>query len=352
MTNKFVPVEKLRAFAVSVLRKAGTDVVSAEGSARALAHASLLGVDSHGFRLLPVYVEFLRTGLIKRTPAMNRQDPKPAVAIIDADGGLGHAPAYAAAAAACELARTNGIGLGLVKRTSHFGAAGAYAMAMAEAGFMGIAMCNSGALVALFDGTKPFHGTDPIAFAAPATNSVGAKHNPFLLDMATSSISWNRVSLAKTLGRQLPFDVAMNQAGGFTLDPEAVTMLAPLGGREFGYKGAGLAGMIELLCAVLNGTRFGFELDTTVHADVDVGNVMIAISPGQSMSSEMATKRVGHYLQTLANHSTATKPVFAAGGPQWISRDERMAKGIPLPDALERELQSLARSMSIDWPPS
>ena len=352
MTDLQLPVEQLQAFAVEVLRAAGADDVSASGAARALAHASLLGVDSHGFRLLPIYVESLRTGLVNGRPNIARHYPRPAAVVIDADGGMGHAPTYMAAEAACGIAGEQGIGLGLVLRSSHFGAAGAYALAMAEAGFVGMAMCNSGALVAPFGGSKPVHGTDPIAFAAPAVASDGSMADPFLLDMATSSIPWNRVLLSRSLKKPLPVDVAMEQGGAFTTDAEAVAMLAPLGGREFGYKGAGLAGMIEILCASLTGMRFGFEQDRAALVDTVVGHLVIAIDPGMQADPHSGARRVAAYMDILTGQSSDNQPVFPAGGPQWINRAQRLKGGVPVPASVEAELRALAHSMSIGWPPT
>ena len=102
-----------------------------------------------------------------------------------------------------ELARKAGVGAVGVKRSSHLGAAGAYAVAGAEEGFVTFATTNTDSMVALFDGAKKFHGTNPLAFAAPVPGS-----RPWLLDMATSSIPLNRVLLHRSLDKELPAGVA------------------------------------------------------------------------------------------------------------------------------------------------
>src|SRR5438552_3041805 len=73
---------------------------------------------------------------------------------------------------------------------------------------------------------------------------------PWLLDMATSAIPMNRVLLYRSLGLALPDGVAADEAGRTTTDPHAATVLSPLGGA-YGYKGAGLAGLVEILSAPL-----------------------------------------------------------------------------------------------------
>ena len=330
-------------FAECALRAAGADDFSAEGCARAMLHASLLGVDSHGIRLLPFYVDCLKSGLVKGAPNITVTKLRASAARIDADGGLGHEPTYRAVEVACDLAKESGIGLAAVLHSTHFGAAGAYALAGAEAGCHCLVVCNSGAFVAPFDGAKALHGTNPIAYAAPA----GPGQNPFLLDMATSSIPWNRLLLSRTLKTDLPPDVAVDAQGNYTTDPEAGQMLAPLGGSRYGYKGAGLAGMIEIMSATLTGMRLGFEQDGTALGDTELGHVAIAIDAGLFGDPAETARRVAAYIDAAQSLSGNGRTVHAAGGPQWLNKAERSANGIPIPGALRAELNQVAQILSL-----
>ena len=92
-----------------LLRASGADGKSASAATRAMLHASVHGVDSHGIRLLPFYGDSLTTGLVKGSPDIKITALRPATAVLDADGGLGHVAAYGAMAEACRLARINGI---------------------------------------------------------------------------------------------------------------------------------------------------------------------------------------------------------------------------------------------------
>ena len=111
---------------------------------------------------------------------------------------------YEAMALAVEIARENGVGAVGAIRSSHFGAAGAYVRAAAEAGMIGFATTNADSEVTLFDEAEAFHGTNPFAFAAPS----GSQRRPWLVDMATSSIPFNRVFLYRSLGLGIPDNVA------------------------------------------------------------------------------------------------------------------------------------------------
>ncbi len=331
----------LAAFSTSVLRAAGANEASGEAATRAMNHASLHGIDSHGYRLLPFYAECLRVGLAKGAPALAVRPLRRAAACVDADGGLGHSATYRAMEEACTLAGACGVGLALVINSTHFGAAGAYALAAAEAGYIGFVASNSGALVVPHGGTKPLHGTNPIALAAPDPGG-----EPFLLDMATSSIPWNKVLKYRSEHTELPPFVAVDSDGAFVSDANSASALAAVGGPQFGYKGAGLAGFVDVLGGVLTGMRLSFEQDGRSLGDTALGHFVLAIDPTLVMTIEAFGLRLRSYL-----HSFKSQPgTYAAGGPEWERRREREASGIPLSEALAAELRAAGQSTGVAAP--
>jgi LDH2 family malate/lactate/ureidoglycolate dehydrogenase len=333
-------VEALSRYSRDLLQSAGADETSAEAATWAVLHASLHGVDSHGVRLLPWYANGLRAGLIKGAPNITVSYPRRAVATVNADGGLGHLAMYRAMDEACSIARDCGIGMAAVIHSTHFGAAGAYTLAAAEAGFIGMTTSNSGAFVVPHGGSQPIHGTNPISLAAP---NPGGDH--FLLDMATSSIPWNKVLRYRTEGLALPEGVAVDAAGGFVTDPHDAVALAPAGGADFGFKGAGLAGLAEILGGVLTGMRLSVEQDGTQIADCELGHFVMAIDPTLLMPLQAFGARVQDYLDAFKREPG----IMAAGGPEWAQRREREVHGIPLPDGLYAELQEAAQAAGVEF---
>src|SRR5690606_1130293 len=126
-----------------------------------------------------------------------------------ANDGHGALAAYMAMKHAVGIAERNGIGGVAIANSSHFGPAGAFAVEAAQAGLVGLAFCNSDSFVRLHGGAARFHGTNPIACAVPVPGQ-----RPWLLDMATSAIPYNRVQLYRSLRRKLPAGVA-SAADGF-----------------------------------------------------------------------------------------------------------------------------------------
>jgi ureidoglycolate dehydrogenase (NAD+) len=339
MTGRRVSAEKLASFCFSVLTATGADEESAEATTGAMLHASLLGVDSHGIRLLPFYADCLSRGICTKKPRITVTHPRRSAALIDADGGLGHLPTYRAMDEACSIARDTGIGMGVVINSTHFGAAGAYALAAANAGFIGFATCNSGAFVVPHGGRTPIHGTSPISLAAP----LAGRDDPYFLDMATSSIPWNKVMRYRTEGMALPPDAALDADGNYTTDPHKAVCLGPLGGADFGYKGAALAGLAEVLGGMLTGMRLSIEQSGIVLADTQVGHFVMAIDPGTFVPGGTFAERHASYLDGF-KRQPGTMP---AGGPEWAKRAERAGQGIPLPQALYEELAAAGEKAQV-----
>ena len=134
-----------------------------------------------------------------------------------------------------------------VRRSNHYGAAGYYAMRAARAGLIGLSTTNADPLVIPFGGRDAALGTNPIAFAAPLPDGV------FCLDMATSQVAINRIFNARDDGRPIPEGWGVDAEGRATTDAAAVAAAVPLGG----YKGYGLAIMVEVLSGVLTGAGVG-----------------------------------------------------------------------------------------------
>jgi LDH2 family malate/lactate/ureidoglycolate dehydrogenase len=324
-----VSIGDLDAFCRAALAAAGGDDATADAATRAMMHASRSGIDSHGVRLLEHYAKAIAGGRVNGKPKLRFVREFGATSMLDADDGHGALAAYAAMDRAIELARKFGTGSVAIRNSSHLGAAGAYVLAPAEQGMMGFCVCNADAIVKLHDGAAKFHGTNPIAFAAPVP---GAR--PWLLDIPTSSMPLQRVNLYRSLGRALPQGVASDANGRDTEDPNEVKMLAPLGGSEFGYKGAGLAGMVEILSTAITGMGLSFELGNMV-ADLTkprhLGAFVMAVEPTAFVERDVFDGTMKRYMDALhASPAQEGRKVMAPGDREWAQAAERAHTGIPI----------------------
>ena len=340
-----VPVDRLTAFSNAILSDAGADDASARDATHAMLHASLHGIDSHGFRLLPHYRAAFIGGRLAGSPDLAFTKTKAGAGILDAGHAHGARAMYSATAHAADLAREAGIGAVGVRNSSHFGATGAYAMELAKQGLGGIVFGNSDSLVRLHDGAIRFHGTNPIAVGFPADG------NPWLLDMATSSIPWNRVQLYRSVGETLPPGIASNDSGTDVTDPNEAAMLAPLGG-PFGFKGAVLGGVAEIFSAVMTGMRISPDLmsmdDPDMSTPRELGAFVIALDPSAFLAAEIFSAGMAHYLSMLRDSPTRDGGrIMAPGDREWEEAARRQKDGIPLDPATQQSFHDITTSTGI-----
>jgi LDH2 family malate/lactate/ureidoglycolate dehydrogenase len=315
----------------------------AEESARHVAasviETSLRGVDSHGIHLFPHYCRAAVAGRVNPRPAMTVPRRTAATAVLDADHGFGHHAGSAAIALGAELADASGIGAVAVKDSTHFGAAAYFALQASRRGYLACAFTNADALVRAFGGEQPFFGTNPICLTAPM-----AGEEPFCLDMATSTVSWNRVLNHRRTDRPLAPGWAADSAGRDTVDPAAAAMLQPLGG----YKGFGLGMMVEILCSLLADGPAARELLPMYSAPLEVRRhishfflvvrVDAFVDPGRFAERLAGLARQIRAAPAEAGNETR---VMVPGDPEKSSFAERTAAGIPIDDDRLAELVAL-----------
>ncbi len=325
------PEALLRERVEARLAEAGASLPSRAAAVKAMLHASLVGVDSHGVRLTGHYCRMLGGGRLNKDPQLTVDQRGAGSAMVDGDHGMGHYAAYRAVEIGIELAREAGVGAVGIKHSSHLGAAGAYALAGAEQGFVTFATTNTDSIVALFDGAQKFHGTNPLAFAAPVPGS-----RPWLLDMATSSIPLNRVLLHRSLDKPLPSGVAATPDGVPTTDPHEADMLLPLGGVDYGYKGAALAGVATLFSALLTGTTLDPDFIPMYGTDDistprNMGHFVLVIDPDKFAGRQAFGAAMLSYLASLrGSPARAGGRVMAPGDREWEVLDRRREDGIPV----------------------
>lgn len=342
-----LPKAALEEFAAALLRGAGASADSAAAAARAMTDASSRGVDTHGVRLVPFYVDQLEHGRVKRDPALTATLTAPACVTVDADGGLGHGASYRAIDEAARLAEETGIAAAVVTRSTHHGATGVYTLAAARRGFVAFGTTHADALVVPHGGVRPFFGTNPVSFAAPAPGE-----EPVLLDMATSAIPLNRVHLRRDTGAPLPREVAVDAAGVATTDPHAAAGLIPVGGLTYGYKGAGLALMSEILCAALTGMPHGFRMDhfTGPGGPITIGHFFLLLKPRAFAASGYGASMAAILGDLRAQPARAGQEVMAPGDPEKREAASRAALGVPLDRRTWERLVGFAAAMGVAVP--
>jgi LDH2 family malate/lactate/ureidoglycolate dehydrogenase len=330
------------------LAEAGVPASDATQVADALVDTSLRGIDTHGLRLLPQYLDELATGVANAEPDIQFVKDRGAGVMLDADGALGVLAGLTAARFAEQRARAYGVAAVGVRNSNHFGAASVYTRRLARHGLVGIAVTSAASRVAPYGGVEPLFGTNPISVAAG--EDYGA--DEFALDMATRQVCFGEVKHRRAQWRPLDGGWATDADGRPTNDPDEAYALSPLGG----YKGQGLAMLVTLLGSVLTGAPLDWQLsqvgEGTPGKARGVGHLVLALDPGAFAGQTDFTAGLTDMLQTVraAIPAIPSQPVLVPGDPQRAHERERRQDGIALDARTADVLTALAAKHDLPGP--
>lgn len=341
----FVPAEDIAAWAVQCLQALDLRPPDARQLADSLVQTSLWGVDTHGIARLPHYFDRLSRRSIRAQPALKVNRTGPSTAQVDGDHGQGILVAHFANRLAMDMARETGIAAVGVHDSSHCGAVGLYAREAARAGLIGLAFTHADSIAAPHGGQRPFFGTNPIAIAFPREGG-----EPVCLDMATTSIPWNRVMNARREGHTLPPDIAIDAQGQPTTDPNAAIAVTPLGGHDYGHKGYALALMVDLLSGPLHGNPFGPNIPA-MFGNLDVprhiGAFFIVLDPMRFAGGRMLAAVVEQMAHALAAEPGSPR---MPGDPEHDCAAERRITGLPVEPQLARQMHDWSERLGVASP--
>jgi len=334
--------EAMIGFIADVLRAHGLREADARRVGELMVEADLTGADSHGIFRLPQYVRRLRAGGMNPTPEIGLDRRAPAVAVVEGDNAMGHLVMSAAGQAAVEIARETGVAWVGARRSNHAGSGAVYACLPLAAGMVGIyTVVASANHMAPWGGSDSLLGTNPLAIAIPMVDA-----DPVVLDMATTVVSYGTVKGHALLGTPMPQGWMVDVRTGEPLTDPARSkdgILLPIGG----YKGSGLALMLGLLAGPLNRAAFGRDVvdfnadDRTV---TETGHALIALDVSRFLDPRDFTREVTRHLDDLRNSAKlpGVDRIRLPGEMRAARRHDRAANGVPIPEALMRQLDRLA----------
>lgn len=248
-----IPVEQLKAEFKRVLLSLSFEEAKADLCARIFAENSRDGVETHGLNRFPVFVQFVKEGLI--IPAAEPILVASLGAVERWDGNLapGMYNAMLCMDRAMKLADDNGIGCVVIKNTNHWMRGGTYGWQAADAGYIGICFTNTIANIPPWGGTEPKLGNNPMVIAVPR------KGGNVVLDMAVSQYSYGKIGQYAADKKPLPLPGGYDTDGNLTTDPEAIRQsqrALPIGF----WKGSGLSMLLDILLTALGGGKSVAEI--------------------------------------------------------------------------------------------
>ena len=245
-----VSVKVLKKKLIYIFKKYSLSSTHAKISAEAIIKAELVGAQSHGLSRLKMYCDRIKKNLINSKPKIKIKKISKSASLIDADNSIGFVSGDIGIKQAIKNAKSSGIGIVAVKNSSHYGLSSFYAEQAVKKNLLVLCFTNAPPALAPHGAKKSLFGTNPICFGSPTGDNV-----PFILDTSMSKVNRGKIRLAAKMGIKIPEDSALDKNGNPTID--ALKALAGVQLPIAGFRGSGLAWMVDILSGVLTGASHG-----------------------------------------------------------------------------------------------
>ncbi len=347
--------DAIRAYVRDLLTRYGVPLSKAEVTAAVLVEADLRGIFSHGINSLDLIVinSIIQGGTDPNAKTEDKtRNPDFPVRHVDAHGDLGHPMGMDAVRMVKELARKHGYGKVYVANANHFGIGAIYTEKICEEkDLSGRVTCTTPSLVRPYGGEKKRLGTNVIAWSIPYDRGF------VTIDMATTIHAVSGVLRALVEGIPIPFPV-YDPDGSKTTDPHAFDgfmdflkrgSLIPLGGMgeggaDAGYKGTGLAMLIEL-DNVIGG---GFSTFIDPIRDDDKRRIRQTFEAWRIDTLFERDDALAHISKTISDiRSKQGRGMFLPGEKEAIQREKSLKHGIPYSPPQIARLEKLGQSVDL-----
>jgi L-lactate dehydrogenase len=197
----------------------------------------------------------------------------------------------------------------------------------------------------------PFGGTSPVLTPNPLAIGFPTGADPILIDLSASITTTTMTRALAARGERYPEKWALTAAGTPTDDPREVTerggTLLPLGGTHKGYKGFGLALMVDVLTQGL--ADFGRE---DPPAPMSLAVFVQVIDPGAFGGRAGFARRAGFVADACraAPPAPGVPGVRVPGDGAARSRRAALRDGVPVDAAVINGLAARAARLGISWP--
>jgi LDH2 family malate/lactate/ureidoglycolate dehydrogenase len=344
------PAATLQQYGESLLVASGLATDRARDVAEVLLEGDLLGHTTHGFALLPAYLDSLKHGAMERHG--EPQIVTDAGSSLTWDGNYLPGPwlVRRAIAEARQRLAQHPVTTVVIRRSHHIGCLQAYLKPVTDAGLFILLTCSDpqSRTVAPHGGISPRYSPNPIAVGIP-TGDV-----PILIDISTSSTANGLCQRLAASGEKLPGPWLVDQAGQPTDDPQVLSngrggSILPLGGTDLGYKGFALGLFVEALTSALGGhgratgeTRWGASV------------FLQLINPEQFGGREAFLRETSFFSQACLETPVAPgkPPVRLPGHAALTRRAKQLEHGIELHSTILPKLMPWAETLSVKLPAS
>ena len=344
----------LHDFMVDAFKGVGVPAEDCEIVVDVILESDRRGIESHGCnRFKPIYIDRIDAGILNPVTQFEVIRETATTAVVEGHNGMGMVIGKKSMQMAIDKAKKYGMGMVAVRNSTHYGIAGYYATMCTQNDMIGITGTNARPSIAPTFGVENMLGTNPITFGLPTYEPF-----PFVLDCATSISQRGKIEYYARAGMDTPAGMVIGRDGQPMTDSQDIlkalnekrAALAPLGGigeELAGYKGYGYATVVEILSSALQAGSYlkmltGFDAEGN-RIPYPLGHFFIAIDPGAFLGADTFKKTAGNILRELraSEKAPGQDRIFTAGEKEYEIRKFRQDKGVPVGEAVQKELTGL-----------
>ena len=306
--------------------------------AKALINAELVGAPSHGLSRLKMYCDRIKKKVINPKPKIKIKKISQSISHVDANNSIGFVAADIAVKTAINNAKKTGLGLVAVKNSGHYGLSGYYAEQAVKKNLIIMIFTNAPPAVAPHGARKSLFGTNPICFATPTGSKI-----PFILDTSISKINRGKIRVAAKQGKKIPNDVALDKFGKPTTDPKKALEGVQL--PIAGFRGSGLAWMVDILSGVLTGGNHAGKVKDPFDdfsGPQNIGHLFFVLKPNLFVGNNF-NKRIKDNIKTIKKlpKIKGVKEILYPGQSKFKRYKDNLKKEITIPNNILKDLVEL-----------
>ena len=304
----------------------------------AIINAELVNAHSHGLARLKMYCDRIEKNVINPKPKFKKRKISQSITHIDADNSIGFVAADIGIKEAIKNAKKTGIGLVGIKNSGHYGLSGYYAEMAVKKNLIVFCFTNAPPAIAPHGAKKSLFGTNPICFGAPTSNKI-----PFILDTSVSVINRGKIRVAAKNKKEIPEGVALDKFGNPTTDPKKALegVQLPIGG----FRGSGLAWMVDILSGVITGAHHGGKVKDPFDdfsGPQNVGHLFLTIKPNLFLVDYK--KRINENISRIKKlpKIRGVKKIFYPGQNKYSRYKKNIRKEIKISKKVSEEIKYLS----------
>jgi len=305
--------------------------------AEALVNAELVGAPSHGLSRLKMYCDRINKKVINPKPKIKIKKISNSVSLVDANNTIGFVAADIGIKTAIKNAKKTGIGLVAVKNSGHYGLSGYYAEQAVKKNLITLVFTNAPPAIAPHGALKSLFGTNPICFGTPTASKV-----PFILDTSVSMINRGKIRVAAKTHNKIPEGVALDKFGNPTTDAKKALEGVQL--PIAGFRGSGLAWMVDILSGVFTGGNHGGKVKDPFDdfsGPQNIGHLFIVMKSNIFVNN--FNKRIKENIKRIKRlpKIKGVKEILYPGQNKFNRFKKNLKKEIVIPENVKKDLDLL-----------